>query len=1303
MHPPAGKRFLHAFLLLLVAAGALFFLSTRESQITGSGTEPTGRRHATGAPAASHPPADPPAISRRTGDPPIKLRMSDGMELVVAMDEGRVVQPDGREWFIPLNPPATPATLRERLAAAMADPVAYPPGAERTRHTRRTITRDLSVNPGNAPIGPLLENHGLMLSERPDYAPGWLIVSATDAFAALAVVEAVRATEGLLAADVLVARQRFKRALPNDPLISQQWHLSNTNTVRTHANVEPVWNFPNATGIRGSGIRIGVVDDGIQLNHPDFAGNLDTTNDRDFIQSDDDPSPIVANEDFHGTACAGVAGARGNNSTGVSGVAPLATLVGLRLVSNNSVTDSQEANALGWKNDIIQVKSNSWGPTDDGITLISERPGNLTLAALATATSTGRGGKGTIFVWAGGNGGTSDNSNYDGYANSIHTIAVTASNSAGTRSSYSEPGANIVVCAPSDGTTSQRTITTTDLTGTSGYNTSSGTTGDYATDFGGTSSATPVVSGTVALMLEKNPNLGWRDVQEILIRSAHKISPADSGWATNAAGIPFNHQFGAGLVDATAALNLAAGWTNLAPPSVVTSNQSGLPVPIPDNNTTGITRTFTITDTVRVEHASVRLSASHTNHRHLDITLTSPSGMVSQLGVSASGKSGESLTNWTFSSVRHWGENATGTWTLKIADRISGISGSLTAAELQLFGTPSSPVNQPPQITDATLSETTNGYSDTPLAIASITATDPESDPITYLYQWQSSTDAVTYSNSPDTSATLTPDPSRAGKLWRCVITANDGNSIGRPFTTASVNLFARPPATAAPGDFFSYTSGLVLAGNTADISRQAIIHEFSQGPSGGTSEWIEILTLEQGSLSYWDLESNNDEILVFQDTAVWDNIPAGTLIVIYNGRTTKDSRIPADDTDPADGLMVLSSTNTTYFDPGYDPWIALGNSGDFITLNDADSNRVHGLSYGSNTVESPNIGAVGSAMSAHFNSDKEAHADLASGWTAITQASSTPGSGNHSANSAFVSALRNGSLDTPARFRLAAGVTLPAGLSLNPDTGVLSGILPTNVAPGSYPITIERTNSSPAVVFQSFTLTITTKPTVTINQAPGQTDPTPASPITFTVVFSQAVTGFNADDVTLGGTAGATTAVVTETAPDDDTTYHVAVNGMTGDGTVTASIAADVVDGGNDASTSTDNEVTYSAPLTGFALWQQVNETTGALNADHDGDGVSNGIEYFLGGGSDTTGPTALPLVTHTAGVITITWTKAADYTGTYGSHFQVETSDTLTGNWTAETLPSVNLTLSGDQVTYTFSSPLGARKFVRLAVTGP
>ena len=596
----------------------------------------------------------------------------------LALDEGVVRDADGRETLLKLDPQATDETLARRLADLGAWPVVYLTGEPRGEVTRRVVTPDLRVRLEGADPVDVARSAALVIKDLPEYAPGWAVLSATDPFAALAAMDHLRAN-GHPSADILLAAQQQKRAMPNDTLINNQWHLKNSNSTRTHINVESVWNYPGS-GICGTGIRIGIVDDGLETAHPDLATNVDTANDRDWNGNDSDPNP--GNGDDHGTACAGNAGARGNNSLGVSGSAPESTLVGMRLIAAG-VTDAQEAEAMAWKNDIIQVKSNSWGPSDTGTLL--DGPGPLTLAALENATTHGRDGKGTIFLWAGGNGGgNSDNSNYDGYANSIHTISIGASDSNGNRAYYSEPGANVVVVAPSSGGIG---ITTTDLTGNKGYNTApSSRGGDYTDTFGGTSSATPTAAGVVALMLEKNPNLGWRDVQEILIRSAFKIKPGDAGWTTNSAGISFNHDFGAGLIDATAAVNLANDWKNLATRQSSSIAQTGLSASIPDNSTTGITRSFDFSAThLRVEHVTVRVSISHTYRGDLAITLTSPGGMSSRLAEKRA-DSNDNYTNWTFSSVRHWGEASSGTWTLHIADTAATDIGTLTAATLTLTG-----------------------------------------------------------------------------------------------------------------------------------------------------------------------------------------------------------------------------------------------------------------------------------------------------------------------------------------------------------------------------------------------------------------------------------------------------------------------------------------------------------------------------------------------------------------------------------------------------------------------------------------
>lgn len=180
-------------------------------------------------------------------------------------------------------------------------------------------------------------------------------------------------------------------------------------------------------------------------------------------------------------------------------------------------------------------------------------------------------------------------------------------------------------------------------------------------------------------------------------------------------------------------------------------------------------------------------------------------------------------------------------------------------------------------------------------------------------------------------------------------------------FATEAVNLLPRPGTTTAVNTPYSYSSGLVLRGTDSPLSRQAIIHELSQG-SSSPSEWLEILTLKSGSLAFWDLTDAAGNMIVFLDDPVWDDNPAGTLIVVYSG-AFRAPLLPPDDLDPSDGRMIVSSTNPSYFDTTYDNWIPLGNSGDSIFLSDPDLVVVHSLAYG-NSVATGTIAAVTAQLS---------------------------------------------------------------------------------------------------------------------------------------------------------------------------------------------------------------------------------------------------------------------------------------------------------------------------------------------------
>ena len=486
------------------------------------------------------------------------------------------------------------------------------------------------------------------------------------------------------ASAAVAASSAVARFTPNDTLYTSQWHLQNTGQgggkIGIDANVIDAWQT-----FTGAGVRVGIVDDGLQILHPDLSPNVATNA---LIHHDwndttpNDPSPGVNNA--HGTSCGGVAAAKGGNSLGVTGVAPDASLVGLRLIAA-ATSDRMEAEAFGWQGSLVEIKSNSWGPADDGRTIAG--PGTLASAALQSAVSTGRGGKGTVFLWAAGNGYSYDNSNYDGYANSIYTIAISAISNQGSASYYSERGGNIALSAPSNG--GSLGITTTDLTGVSGY---SGT--DYTSSFGGTSSACPLVAGVAALILQANPSLSWRDVKEILMRSATPLDTGNTTWVNNGAGIAFSSQYGAGMVNASSAVEMAQDWENLLPLRSTTANGGAFILGVPDNNSAGVLRPITINDDFRVESVAVTLSALHLWRGDLVASLISPSGTEVSL-TTLRYDSADHWSNVVFTSPHFLGERSKGTWQVRVADVDPIITGTFTGASLTVYGSdsPSPPAN----------------------------------------------------------------------------------------------------------------------------------------------------------------------------------------------------------------------------------------------------------------------------------------------------------------------------------------------------------------------------------------------------------------------------------------------------------------------------------------------------------------------------------------------------------------------------------------------------------------------------------
>ena len=499
-----------------------------------------------------------------------------------------------------------------------------------------------------------------------------------------------------------------------DPFCGCQWHLNNTGQFSGGAmqdiNVEEVWEAGNT----GAGVSIAVVDDGLYHGHEDLRDNVDTSRNYSYwwhVEGVGEPDEVY--EPFfvdHGTAVAGLITAE-HNEVGVRGVAPGAQIYSFNYVDfqYESGTDlAAEADATTRHRATTHVSSNSWGPFDNGAPQPS--PG-VWRTAIKTRLKEGDAGRGLSYVWAGGNGGdpseANDNSNLDGYANFYGVTAVCAVNHNDTKSLYSEPGANLWVCAPSNGASQPGSATTRE--GASLGFDGSGRDfrpGLHTDNFGGTSAAAPIVSGVVALIRSANPNLTWRDVKLILAASARKNDATDTGWEQGALQYgsstdyySFNHKYGFGVVDAGAAVALAADWSLVPGLRNHEVSIDGPDVAINALNNT-YTRTVTVPDSHVdfIEFVEVTTNIEHSSFRDLKIELESPSGATSLLVHSGEVRDFfDRIVRFShnggfrFGSAKHLGENPAGEWKLHITDEMAGRDGTLRDFKLKFYGYSRSP------------------------------------------------------------------------------------------------------------------------------------------------------------------------------------------------------------------------------------------------------------------------------------------------------------------------------------------------------------------------------------------------------------------------------------------------------------------------------------------------------------------------------------------------------------------------------------------------------------------------------------
>ncbi len=510
--------------------------------------------------------------------------------------------------------------------------------------------------------------------------------------------------------------------LPNDPLIKDQWHIDNPSSLLSsllwnHYDINVTNVYPDFTG---DGVEITVIDSGVETSHPDLSGNYISSYSYDHCDGDFDPNP-TADDEVHGTMVSGLISASGQNSEGGIGVAYDSLFSNRRMGFTGSICSTysnqyfKEYNGVSISSDII---TSSWGTSQSSSILMESG----FLSDFADLTFTGRGGLGTIIIFSGGNDNLDfDRTDYDYLASSRQTIAVGAMNKYGTIESYSNPGSSLFVAAPGGDTVwySDSGLLTTDLTDDCtliddilGYCAIRGWSyGDYTDKMDGTSAATPVVAGIVALMLEANPNLTWRDVQHILVNTAKHVDTGHSSWVKNGAGHDVSEYYGFGAVDAGHSVSKARNW------NLVDSEESIGPFesthigawglddaseeitcvnyedPPPSSNCFSVVTpgewqelTIDVDEIIRIESVELRVEIDHPNWGDLRLQLVSPDGTISPFVKPHENGDSEMINPYIFTSVRHWDEMSEGEWTLMVRDEKENNIGTIDDWSLRFYG-----------------------------------------------------------------------------------------------------------------------------------------------------------------------------------------------------------------------------------------------------------------------------------------------------------------------------------------------------------------------------------------------------------------------------------------------------------------------------------------------------------------------------------------------------------------------------------------------------------------------------------------
>ncbi|MDA8954129.1 S8 family serine peptidase, partial [Pseudomonadales bacterium] len=526
--------------------------------------------------------------------------------------------------------------------------------------------------------------------------------------------------------------------LRTDPLYKYEWHLNNTGQTNFASSSGTTAKDINvdaqiAAGKTGAGVKVAVVDSGLELGHEDLAANI-VSGSRDFVSSDNDPSPS-SNGGDHGTSVAGIIGAVGWNGLGGRGVAPSVSLKGynwLGAQSGANLTSTFGGESYSADIDIFNLSLGLYSRTFSD-------PSSAAQTAFTSTVPNLRGGKGAILVKSAGNNFEKDatantgstlcgyaasgwenrlschDANMDPWHRYPQVIVVGALDANAVKATYSSVGSPLWISAPGGEYGGNSTyigggyaseiyrpaIMTTDVstcskgyvspTGNIKYNAfndfssphAENSSCNYVSTFNGTSSAAPVVSGVIALMLESNSNLTWRDIKHILAGTSTQVDTSFSNivqngltyhqWITNKAGYKFHNWYGFGAIDANAAITSANSYTagSLGAQTYKTWTSSGvINSVIPEGS--NYSNTINISTSGTVEFVRVGVKFAHINSYELGFRLESPDGTITTLLQPKTALNDNPTGRYIYLSANaFYGEGLAGDWKLHIYDHYS--------------------------------------------------------------------------------------------------------------------------------------------------------------------------------------------------------------------------------------------------------------------------------------------------------------------------------------------------------------------------------------------------------------------------------------------------------------------------------------------------------------------------------------------------------------------------------------------------------------------------------------------------------